>query len=404
MKNKDKPKSDADFHNSIPDGGYGWVIIFVGFLSNFIMFGLLTVWGIFSNELLNNQYKDQTTMLELMGIGAVAIAAVNLFTFLNVYLERFGVRWVMTIGSFLICFGMIVSGSTTKVWQLYLTQGLMFGLGDSIVYMLCKYNSILKLLYIRFTTRRALAMGICSAGSGVGGLVFSPLTSLLIQKYGASWTYRILGLLALGLSTISICLIRTRLPPSDVKKPRRSLINSKMFKDPNLMIWAIGASISLIGYYIPILFIPRIFAIMNAIGRIFLGFVGDKVGRVNTYITSSIITGLLIMVIWSNSFTYGTLLASACLFGFFGGAYFALAAPITCSITGIENISSGISILFLVSTLSALGPPIGSAIQNFTPNASFIGVQIFCGSTYILGAISAMIVKLRVTKSLISVY
>ncbi|KAI7861641.1 major facilitator superfamily domain-containing protein [Spinellus fusiger] len=411
------PVSDGDYYNSIPDGGYGWVITFVGFLSYFIMFGLITVWGsILSNKLMNSQYKGQVTMLEIMGIGSVMLAMINGLTFLNVYLNRFGVRWIMFIGSFLLSLGIILSGSTNKVWQLYLTQGFMFGLGDCIVYM-----CIASVIPRWFTTKRAFAMGITSAGTGIGGLAFSPLTSFLIQKHGVSWTYRILGLLAFGISIISICLIRTRLPPSHAKKPHRSLINLDMFKNPDLMIWSVGSSISLMGYYTSIFFFPRyaydigisqaetsnilgVFSIMNAMGRIILGFIADKIGRVNTYIASSIITCLVLMIVWPNSSTYGTLLAFACLFGFFGGTYFALAAPITCDIVGVENTSSGISTLFLISTLSSLGPPIASAILSSTPNSSFIGAQIFFGSTYILGAIFATIVKLRVTKSLISVY
>ncbi|KAI7864273.1 major facilitator superfamily domain-containing protein [Spinellus fusiger] len=411
-----EPVGDEDFYNSIPDGGYGWVITFVGFLGNFVMFGLVTIWGILSNELLNNQYKGQTTMLELMGIGTVTLAGINGFTFLNVYLDRLGARWVMFIGSLLISLGMIISGSTNKVWQLYLTQGLMLGLGDSIVYM-----CIVGVVPQWFTTKRALAMGICSAGTGIGGLALSPLANVLLEKYGIAWTYRILGLMAFGISTISICLIRTRLPPGYSKRPIKSPIDPKMFRDVNLIIWSAGASISLIGYYTPLFYIPRyanaigidradasnilgVCAALNAIGRIVLGFIADKVGRVNTYIVSAIISGVLCMAFWPNATTYGGLIAFACLFGFFGGMYFALAAPITATITGFEKISSGLAILFLISTFSAVGPPIASAIQASTPNESFIGIQMFCGAVFFVGAISSMIVKLRVTKSLFSIY
>ncbi|KAI7872934.1 major facilitator superfamily domain-containing protein [Spinellus fusiger] len=411
-----EPVGDEDFYDSIPDGGYGWVIAFIGFLSNFLMFGLVTVWGIFSNDLLNDQYKDQTTMLELMGVSTIALAALNGFTFLNVYLDKLGARWVMFIGSLFISLGMIISGSTNKVWQLYLTQGLMFGLGDSIVYM-----CIVSVIPQWFTNRRAFAMGICSAGTGVGGLVLSPLTTVLLEKYGVAWAYRILGFLAFGISTISICLIRTRLPPGYSEKPIKSAINPKMFKDMNLMIWSVGASISLMGYYTPLLYIPRyadsiginrtdtstivgLSAALNAIGRIILGFIADKVGRVNTYIVSTAIAGILCMVVWPITTTYGSLLAFSCVFGFFGGIYSSLAAPITANITGFDKLSSGLAILFLASTFSAVGPLIASVIQESTPNNSFIGIQMFCGSVFFVGAISAIIVKLRITKLLFSIY
>ncbi|CDS06577.1 hypothetical protein LRAMOSA09105 [Lichtheimia ramosa] len=31
--------------DDIPDGGYGWVVAAAGFLSNFVVFGVSTIWG-----------------------------------------------------------------------------------------------------------------------------------------------------------------------------------------------------------------------------------------------------------------------------------------------------------------------------------------------------------------------
>ncbi|KAL0081133.1 major facilitator superfamily domain-containing protein [Phycomyces blakesleeanus] len=411
-----EPIGDQAFYDSIPNGGYGWVVAFAGFLGNFILFGMATIWGVFSNELLTNEFKDKATMLEMMGVGTVLLAAINGLTFLSPLMARLGYRPVMAIGTIFSTLGLILASFSTQMWHLYLSQGLMFGLGASIVYM-----SVVAIIPQWFTTRRGFAMGISSAGTGFGGLALSPLANYLIEKYGIPWSYRIIGFLCLGICTVVIIMVRTRLPPNHPRPTTKSPIKVAMLKDLNYMLWVVGAVISLTGFYIPIYYIPRfatsigvnhtdssnivgVCCAMNAVGRLILGFIGDRVGRVNTYIVASTLSGLFCMVVWPFATTYNTLLGFAVLFGFFGGVYYALAAPITGNIVGIERISSGVSILFLASALSAVGPPISSAIQLSTPDNSFIGVQMFSGSVFIIGAMICLVMKIKITKSLFSVY
>ncbi|KAI9016476.1 major facilitator superfamily domain-containing protein [Phycomyces nitens] len=411
-----EPVGDDDFYNSIPNGGYGWVVAMAGFFGNFILFGMATIWGVFSNELLNNEFKGRTTMVELMGVGTVLLAGINGFTFLNPLMSPLGFRVVMVIGTICSTLGLMLASLSTQMWHLYLTQGLLFGFGASLVYM-----SVVTTIPQWFTTKRGLAMGISSAGTGFGGLALSPLANALIQKYGIPWAYRIIGFMCLGLCTLVTCLVRTRLPPVTKRPSIKSPIKLFMFKNVDYMIWVVGAVISLTGFYIPIYYIPRyatsiginhsdssnivgICCAMNAIGRLVLGFVGDYVGRVNTYIVSSTLSGIFCMALWPFADSYNTLLGFAVLFGFFGGVYYALAAPITGNIVGIENISSGISILFLVSALSAVGPPISSAIQASTPDEGFIGVQMFSGAVFIFGSMICLVMKIKITKNFFSVY
>lgn len=141
---------------------------------------------------------------------------------------------------------------------------------------------------------------------------------------------------------------------------------------------------------------------MNAVGRLALGWVADRIGRLNMYIISCTVAGLLCCLLWKFSTTYETLLAFSITWGFVCGLYFALAPPITGNIVGIERISPGLSLLFVASSVSAVGPPIASAIQNATPGGGYIGVQMFSGAVYLCGALLCFGLKLKMTKSLIS--
>ncbi|KAG1540851.1 hypothetical protein G6F49_012025 [Rhizopus delemar] len=243
------PEPDSTFYETIPDGGYGWVIAACGFLSNFIMFGISAVWGVFSNAYATSTLEGKSTTLELMGVGSLMVVMLNLFSPVGSLCIRLGIKTTMGIGTFLMALGMIMGGFSTEVWHLYVTLGLVFGFGSSLVYM-----SIVSVIPQWFSARRGTAMGLSSAGSGFGGLAISPMVTSLVEKYGLPWAHRIIGLMAFGICAIASCLIRTRLPPGAEKQPMKSPIKLSMLKNFNFVIMLAGVVIALFGYLIPLFF------------------------------------------------------------------------------------------------------------------------------------------------------
>jgi MFS family permease len=207
--------------------------------------------GVFSNAYATTVLKDKATTIELMGVGSTLIVCLNIFTPVSPLLGRLGAKITMMIGSVLMSLGIILAGFSTEIWHLYLTQGVLFGIGSSLVYM-----SVVAVIPQWFTTKRGTAMGISSAGSGFGGLALSPMVSSLVEKYGLPWTHRIVGLMAFGIGVLASCLIRTRLPPGHHKQPVRSPIKLSMLKDVNFVIMLFGVVISLTGYLIPLFYLP----------------------------------------------------------------------------------------------------------------------------------------------------
>lgn len=141
---------------------------------------------------------------------------------------------------------------------------------------------------------------------------------------------------------------------------------------------------------------------MNAVGRLVLGYFADRIGRLNMYIIVSTCAGLFCMLLWPFAKTYETMMAFAVLFGLTCGIYYALAPPITLAVVGPEQVSSGLSILFLASAISGTGPPIASAIQQATPGGGYIGVQMFSGAVYIFGSMICVALKWKMTGSIFS--
>lgn len=64
-----------------------------------------------------------------------------------------------------------------KLWQLYLTQALMYGIGSSMFYF-----PIMSTAPVYFDRHRGFAMGVILAGSGVGGVVIGKPKAILMTQ------------------------------------------------------------------------------------------------------------------------------------------------------------------------------------------------------------------------------
>jgi len=74
-------------------------------------------------------------------------------------------RTMLSIGTFLTVFGMMMTSLCKAYWQFILAQGVCTGLG-----MTCLFIPCVAILPPWFPTRRALAMGMAATGSSIGEL------------------------------------------------------------------------------------------------------------------------------------------------------------------------------------------------------------------------------------------
>jgi hypothetical protein len=70
--------------------------------------------------------------------------------------------------------GLICASFTTEFWQLYLTQGLMYGIGGAMGF---QPAMMIPAQYLR--RNRSLAAGISICGSGIGGLCLNPVWQII---------------------------------------------------------------------------------------------------------------------------------------------------------------------------------------------------------------------------------
>ncbi|HEX2171011.1 MAG TPA: MFS transporter [Dehalococcoidia bacterium] len=105
--------------------------------------------------------------------------------------DRFGARWLMSVGSILAGAALIALGFVTEIWQFYALWGLAIGLASALTF----YNVSFTVLSNWFSRRRGTALGVLTLIGGLASPIFIPLIGWLVPAVGWRQTVIILGIL-----------------------------------------------------------------------------------------------------------------------------------------------------------------------------------------------------------------
>ncbi|WP_314324655.1 MFS transporter [Paenarthrobacter ilicis] len=185
-----------------------WIVAAVAFLALVGAAGFRAAPGVLMVPL-QQEFGWSTTVLSL----AVSINLV-LFgltaPFAAALMERFGIRTVTSLALCLIGLGSALTVLVNQSWQILLTWGVLIGLGTgsmALVFAATIANTW-------FAKSRGLVIGILTAGSAAGQLVFLPFIAALAQHPG--WRGASLLIAAGALAVVPLVLRWLRNSPADV--------------------------------------------------------------------------------------------------------------------------------------------------------------------------------------------
>jgi hypothetical protein len=160
-----------------PDGGYGWLIVFVSFLINMIADGITFSFGVYNSEFLKyfGDSKGKTAWISSIFM-AVPLLSGPIASYLT---DRYGCRKVTIVGAITSAIGFLLSAASNSIEMLFVTFGIISGFGLS----LCYVAAVVIVAYY-FDKKRSFATGISVCGSGIGTFIFPPLIQYLIDVYG----------------------------------------------------------------------------------------------------------------------------------------------------------------------------------------------------------------------------
>lgn len=95
-------------------------------------------------------------------------------------MDRFGIRRVVVVSLTIICLGVALTRQMTQPWQLILSWGVLVGLGTGTTATVLGATVVNRW----FHERRGLVMGVLTAATATGQLIFLPILAALVQRRG----------------------------------------------------------------------------------------------------------------------------------------------------------------------------------------------------------------------------
>jgi len=190
---------------------YGWVVVAVTFLTMLVTAGAMGAPGVMIVPL---EHEFGWENAQISTALALRILLFGLFgPFAAAFMNHFGLRRVVVCALMLIAAGFLASLGMTRVWQLIVLWGVVIGFGTGLTAIVLGATVATRW----FTQRRGLVVGLLSASSATGQLVFLPLIAELTERFG--WRMGLIfvcGLLATA-ALAAAALMRDR--PSDLDLP-----------------------------------------------------------------------------------------------------------------------------------------------------------------------------------------
>ncbi|KAF2018879.1 MFS general substrate transporter [Aaosphaeria arxii CBS 175.79] len=376
-----------------PNGGYGWVMVACCAIINAHTWGLNSSYGVFLAYYLANDVFPGATPLQYAFIGGLSISqALAVSPVATMTTRLYGTRTTLLIGVFFETISLIGASFSTKIWHLFLSQGVCFGWGMGFLFV----GSVV-IAPQWFSTKRSLANGISAAGSGVGGLIYSLAAQSIIRNVSLAWAFRILGIIAGVVNFTCAILVKDR--NKQIGSSQLSF-DHRLFKRIEFLGLLTFGFLSMLGYIVLLFSLPSyarsvgmdarqgsiIGAVLNlgqAMGRPPIGYFSDSFGRVNMAATMTFLSGLFALVVWMFADSFGVLIFYAIVGGAVAGTYWAVVAPVTTEIMGIVDLPSCLSITWLVLVLpTTFAEPIALEIVAFN-GGTYRGATLFAGFMYV---------------------
>ncbi len=157
---------------------YAWLVTCIAFLTMLVSSAALGLPGAFLQPI---SREFGWTTADISSALAVRFMLYGLMgPFAAVMLERYGLRRVVCLALLLVAGGVVAVTRMTALWQLIFSWGIVLGFGSGLTALVMGATVANRW----FERRRGLVLGLLTASSATGQLIFLPLASFLIVHHG----------------------------------------------------------------------------------------------------------------------------------------------------------------------------------------------------------------------------
>lgn len=325
------------------------------------MFGIVYSFGAFFSAMASEfdasrgatAFVFSLTIFFLFGLGAVT----------GRLADRFGPRPLAWAAAAFIGGGLWATSTVGSMEVGYLTYGVSVGVGVS-----CGYVPLVTLVSAWFDKQRTVALGVASAGIGLGTVIGAPIARRLIDSYGWRDTYRVFALEAF-VALVVAGLLAKRAPlaaGAGGAVSFKELWSRRTFR----LMYLSGALMGL-SLFVPFVFLIRyaeeqgiakstaatlvsVLGLGSMGGRLVLGALGARVGMLRLY-QLCFLTMCVSFGIWLIAGGSFALLAFFALtLGVSYGGYVALSPAVAAHLFGVVGLGGTVGLLYTGSGFGAL--------------------------------------------------
>ena len=372
-----------------------WIQLLLGLVCMVVISSPQYVWTLFTQPLMT------TLHVTLAEVQVTFSALIVIQTFLapcqGLLVDRFGPRALLSVGGAFTGLSWVLAARATTLTELYLTYGLLGGIGTGIVYV-----GVIGHMVQWFPDRRGFATGVVAAGYGMGALLTTFPIAELLKDAGYQQALVRYGLIFIAVGVIAAQGLRVAAanPKSQSPKPKaqnesripnpesRHVGPAQMLRTPifwlmfvmmtmmstaGLMVTSqmaaftrdFGMADALV-FGLPLLPLAlSVDRIMNGLTRPFFGWLSDHIGRENTMVIAFSLEGIA-MTLWLLTRSHPVLfvvLSGVVLFGW--GEIFSLFPSTLTDTFGTKHATTNYGFLYMAQGIgSVLGGPVAALVHD----------------------------------------
>ena len=187
---------------------YAWIVAGVTFFTLLATAGIRSAPGVLIVPFEQEFGWSRATISAAVSVNLVLYGLTGPFA--AALLDRIGVRATMLLALTLLATGVALTTLMTAPWQLVLLWGVVVGGGTGMTALALGATVVNRW----FSTRRGLVMGVLTASTATGQLLFLPLMASIVERYG--WRPAVLGIAAVALVVLPLVGLLMRDQPADV--------------------------------------------------------------------------------------------------------------------------------------------------------------------------------------------
>ena len=360
-----------------------WVVVWATFVCLAVIFGVSYSFAAFFENFAKEfaaQRADVSWIFGLCGLVYFVLGAGG-----GMLADRWGPRMVCMTGMVFIAMGLFLTSLAQSLTTVYLSYGLLVGLGIAFV-----YTPSIACVQPWFNKRRGLASGIASAGVGAGTLILPVVVSYLLIEVNWREALQMMsaGVLLIGL-TAGFLLKRAPNLSGNTSGQLPGLTLSATLKTPSFKWLYMG---TLLGA--PVMFVPfahisaaardagvpdaqavglvGLIGIGSLVGRFAIGWLADRMGRIKTLMLMQGLMGLSYLV-WAGAQDPWMFAVFALWFGLSYGSIVSLLPAICMDLFGGRAVSAIIGTLYTGAALgNLLGPVLAGQVFDMTQSYALV--------------------------------